>query len=199
MCAGEKHPYDPANTELATKFTVGDYEKARDSKDRDKIAKGIQRRFDERYLTPISGKNTHGFTIMAVSCLMIEALESLREGRETTEGKSLEAFRSFFDHADQFSTLRGHAQGFYKHVRCAILHQAETTGGWRIRRDDSPLFDSENLTVNARRFVVALRRYLTGFCNELRSVPWDDLLWKRVRRKMDAIAWNCRKATRKTN
>jgi hypothetical protein len=124
---------------------------------------------------------------------MIEALESLREGWETTERKSRKAFRSFFGHAEQFSAFRGPVQDFYKHVRCGILHQAETTGGWRILRDDSPLFDSEDLTVNARQFFIALRRYLTGFCNELRSVPWDGPLWTHVCKKMDAIARNCQK------
>ena len=70
--------------ELATGFTVGDYldAVALDPPDRAKIADGIHRRFLERYLDPVSepSKKRHGFTIMAVACLMIEALESFRRG-----------------------------------------------------------------------------------------------------------------------
>ena len=38
-----------------------------------------------------------------------------------------ETFRLFFDAVDSFKAFRG--RDLYKHVRCGILHQAETTGG----------------------------------------------------------------------
>ncbi len=188
MATGE---FDPEDTELAAGFTIRHYKDARKYRKRDIIADAIQLRFKERYLTPVLGNKRHGFAIMAVSCLMIEALESFSQGWKTTEGKSKEAFRLFFCHAEQFSAFRGYAQEFYKHIRCGILHQAETTKGWRIRRDVSPLFDSENHTINAKKFVAALERYLEGLCDQLRSSPWDDPLWRNVCKKMDAIAHNC--------
>ena len=43
--------------------------------------------------------------------------------------------QSFFDVESAFAPFRGHVRDFYKGVRCGILHQAETTMGWRIRRD----------------------------------------------------------------
>ena len=122
-------------TELATKFTVGNYLDAVDTHDGEAIANAIHRRFRERYLDPASDpKKRHGFTMMAVACLMIEALESFRRGWLDTSGRGQgeHAFCSFFDAHVEFAPFRGHAREFYKGVRCGILHQAETTLGWRI-------------------------------------------------------------------
>jgi hypothetical protein len=150
--------HDPEDTELAPGFTVRDYKKARDSHppDRSAIAEAIRGRFADRYIKPVSAPPRRGFTIMAVSCLMIEALESFRQGWETSDRQSKAAFCFFFDASEPFKDLRGHAQAFYTHIRCGILHQAETTGGWRIRRDGGPLFDPAALTIDADRFLDAL-------------------------------------------
>lgn len=182
----------PDDTELAPKFTVRNYKRARDSNppDRTAIADAIRARFVDRYIEPVKAK-PRGFTIMAVSCLMIEALESFRQGWESSNGRSKAAFCFFFDAFAPFKDLRGHAQAFYKHVRCGILHQAETTGGWRIRRDSSPLFDSSNFTINANKFLDALVAVLGTFCDELKTLPWDSAEWKNVRKKMEAIVRNC--------
>lgn len=59
--------HDPADTELASRFTVRDYEKARASADREAIAEAIRRRFAEPYIAPVSGKPKHGFTMMVTS------------------------------------------------------------------------------------------------------------------------------------
>ena len=185
--------HNPDDTELAPGFKVRDYKKARDSHppDRSAIAEAIRARFLDRYIEPVRAKR-RGFTIMAVSCLMIEALESFRQGWETSEGKkSKAAFCFFFDAFEQFKDLRGHAQAFYKHVRCGILHQAETTGGWRIRRDASPVFDSTAITINADRFLDALKDVLDTFCDGLKTAAWDSPEWKNVRSKMNAIVRHC--------
>jgi hypothetical protein len=87
---------DPELTKLASDFTVRDYKAARDAEDRKKIADGIRRRFTERYIAPVSGGPTkHGFTMMAISCLMIEAFVSLRKGWKDSNGKSESAIRFF--------------------------------------------------------------------------------------------------------
>ena len=133
--------------------------------------------------------------MMAVSCLMIEALESFKQGWETTDRQSKAAFCFFFDTSEQFKELRGHAQAFYTNVRCGILHQAETTGGWRIRRDDSALFDAAARTINADRFVERLEQAVSTFCDGLKTAPWDGSQWRRVRAKMDAIVRHCGEGT----
>lgn len=183
---------DPEKTELATGFSVHDYKVSRDAGDREKIAEAIRKRFSERYTKPVGAgtPNKHGFTMMAISCLMIEALESFRQGWTTSDGRSEAAFRFFFDETDAFKEFRGYAQQFYRNVRCGILHQAETTGGWKVVRA-GPLFDPHTLTVNATLFLEGLAHVLDAFCNELRTAAWDSDEWTRVRKKMDAICANC--------
>jgi len=185
--------HDPADTELAKDFTVRDYEKACKCHppDRNAIAEAIRRRFTERYVAPAQAKSRHGFTMMAVSCLMIEALESFRQGWENSSNRSKSAFCFFFDTSKPFVAFLGHAQLFYTHIRCGILHQAETTGGWRIRRDRSPLFDTAELTINADRFLDALVEVLSGFCDGLKTADWDGPEWVRVRKKLNAIVREC--------
>lgn len=181
-------------TELASKFTVRDYERARDSHppNRAAIADAIHRRFSERYITPARVKKGRpGFTMMAVSCLMIEALESFRQGWDNSEGQSKASFCFFFDSWEPFKDIRGHAQAFYTHIRCGILHQAETTGGWRIRRDNSGLFDAHKRTVNADRFLDGLDQVLKNYCDRLHIAAWDSVEWKNVRKKLKAIVRNC--------
>lgn len=186
-------PHDQQDTELAPKFTVRDYIAARDGTppDRVRIADALRERFTNRYIEPIQARK-RGFTMMAVSCLTIEAFESFLQGWESTYGKKSEAaFRLFFDQFAEFAVLRGHAKQFYKHIRCGLLHQAESTGGWRIRRDRSMLFDQAALTINADRFVDALQQVLIRYFEQLKNVDWDESRWENVRNKMNAIVQNC--------
>jgi len=184
---------DPELTKLASNFTVRDYKAARDGKHRVRIAEGVRRRFTERYILPAAdGPNRHGFTMMAISCLMIEAFVSLQKGWKNSDGRSAEAFSSFFNDADLFRGFSGHEKQFYKNVRCGILHQAEATGGWKILRK-GPLFDSGTNTVNAVRFMNTLQKVLNDFCDGLKAAPWDGAQWRSVCLKMDTICDNCTK------
>ena len=146
-------------------------------------------RFEERYLTPISGdsKAKNGFTIMAISCLMIECLESFRRGWPNTRSKSELAFCSFFSNWNAFADFRPVSNEFYTHVRCGLLHQAETTGAWRIIRS-GPL--RRDRTINATRFLAALRVVLHLYAAQLRQEKWDSTTWVAFRKKMEAICAN---------
>ena len=84
---------DPESIELARHFTVRDYKDALMARDKNKIADAIHLRFEERYIRWT--KIVHGFTMMAISCLMIEALESFRYGWPDTKGKSRSVSQSF--------------------------------------------------------------------------------------------------------
>jgi hypothetical protein len=184
---------DPKQTKLASKFTVAQYETACSKKNKEEIAEALRRRFKERYIEPVTAKNRHGFAMMAISCLMIESLESFRQGWENSNSKSELAFCYFFDSHSQFDSFRGHCAQFYKNVRCGILHQAETTGGWRItRKNSAPLFDAVSHTINATSFLKHLCEVLDGFCDALKTADWDSTEWKNVRKKMKALCHNCR-------
>ena len=187
---------DPELTKLATGFTVRDYKAARDARDRNRIAEAIRLRFTERYIKPAKApKRKHGFTIMAISCLMIEALESFRRGWPNSNNKSEVAFCYFFNTTESFKELRPYCEQFYKNIRCGILHQAETTGGWRITRDarKALFFDSESLTLNATHFLQNLSEALNGFCDQLKTTDWDSKDWMNVIKKMNTLCDNCRR------
>jgi hypothetical protein len=180
-----------SSAKLSPTIDVGQYKLLEQKKDREAIARFIQERFSARYIDPVSSGNKHGFTMIAISCLMIEALESFRHGWADTKGKSRKAFHSFFDRHEAFQIFRNRADDFYYGVRCGILHQAETTRGWRIKRSGL-LFEDTNKTINATAFLSRLSACLVEYCEQLRRESWDSEIWNNLREKMQAICSNCR-------
>ena len=177
------------NVKLSDSCSVEDYRKLEDVQDREAIASFLEARFTERYLSPIQVEPTrkNGFTMMAIACLMIEALECFSQGKANSKRESARMFASFFRRWHGFSMFDPVSDQFYQHVRCGILHQAETTGSWRIRRA-GPLLD--NKTINATAFVRALQNVLTRYCDDLREQPWDSATWQAFRAKMKSICTN---------
>lgn len=188
------------DTLLSSSVTAAQYRGFETNKDRARIAKFVLQRFSERYIAPLrcDRHKRHGFCTMAISCLMVEALESFWQGWPDTNNTSRNAFRSFFKRCrEQGSKLGMFAEhvdgkyGFYTGVRCGILHQAETTGGWRIRRN-GPLFDIGTKTVNASKFHRELEARLRSYCGLLQQSDWDDDVWRRLREKMVAVIEHCK-------
>jgi hypothetical protein len=175
---------------LATNFSVAHYRGAVADKDKKKIAGFVERRFRERYIRPVSGYGRHGFAIMAICCLMIESLISFRRGWSASEEKGDRVFAEFFRTNDPFKPLEAVAKHFYGHVRNGLLHQAETTGNWRIRRNGGRLFDQETKTIEADRFRDAVDDALRSYCMELRTEDWESSIWISLRRKLDSICRN---------
>jgi hypothetical protein len=133
--------------------------------------------------------------MMAISCLMIEALEAFFEGWENTRGKSELAFCRFFAQNDGFDVFRRLSRAFYENVRCGILHQAETTGGWRITSGKkAPLLDSSAVApaINAERFLENLKMALERYCRGLEGAKWQSEQWRHVQTKLKALCDNRR-------
>ena len=86
--------------------------------------------------------------------------------------------------------MRDLAGEFYRHVRCGILHQAETTGGWHIRRSGD-ILNGVTKTINATKFISELRVALDNYCQELSAGKWEDCVAENMRKKMDTICRNC--------
>lgn len=184
---------DINDTKLAIGTNVGDYLSFEQAQDKQKIAQFIHDRFAERYIIPLESvprDRKHGFTIMAVCCLMIEAIISFRLGLPDTKGRSRSCFEYFFQHARGFIEFKDMSDEFYRNIRCAILHQAEAKGGWRIRRD-GPLFDKDTLTINASIFLTNLKSYLSDYRREVGQADWNDEIWQNLRKKMNSIIQNC--------
>ena len=176
---------------LSSSVTVAKYCDLENNQDKEGIAKFILERFTERYITPLRGCNTHGFSIMAVSCLMIEALESFWQGWPRSNSET--AFECFFQRCvDQGSPLGVFAQAkdFYKGVRSGILHQAETTKGWRIHRRGS-LYNCKQKSINATKFHNELECALRIYCEVLKASDWDADVWCNLIKKMQSVIAHC--------
>lgn len=180
---------------LSEKTTVSQYLAMEQSKDTNAIATFIYQRFHERYIRPFDAdpKVKNGFIMMVSACLMIEALESFWNGWRKSPNSAL-AFCQFFDRNGRFSSLKGQSQEFYTHVRCGIMHQAETTGGWHIRRDLLTLFDMATKTIDATVFLSAMESSLSDYCGVLRAAAWDSERWKNLRKKMKDVCANTQPA-----
>ena len=180
---------------LSSSVKVAKYRELKANKDKNRIADFIQERFTERYIAPLRGSKKNGFAMMAVSCLMIEALESFWQGWPKTDGnKSEEAFKLFFNRCARQNSPLGvfaKAKDFYKGVRSGILHQAETTKGWRIQRKGC-LYNQKDKIINATQFQNELECALRIYCEELKTSDWDADVWCKLRKKMDSVIDHCR-------
>jgi hypothetical protein len=207
--------FDLNNVRLSSTVTVEDYLALAGNQDREGLSRFVEQRLSERYVAPVKAipmEKKSGFLIMASACLLIETLESFYQGwqstekgiptgdisdpckpsnpKQTTLSRSQVAFCYFFHRQPGFSAFRPHADEFYKCVRCGILHQGETTGGWRISRN-GVLLDAQNRTINANKFLLELHRALTAYSAKLRVANWDEDVWVMFRQKMNAIIEHC--------
>lgn len=195
----------PADTILCWKsrltqsgrVTVADYEawRALGEQGRDNIAEFFRERIRERYIDPVLALDPdkkNGFSIMAVSCLLIETYETFRQGWPSSDKKSALAFCYFFDREALFHSFSGCGQQFYKNVRCGILHQGETTGGWKITRADrKPLFDRPRLSIHATKFHNQMAIVIDRYCRKLKAEPLKNEIWRHFSKKMNATIANC--------
>jgi hypothetical protein len=198
MDTGAKNWDDFILSNYPRKVTVGDVKgwlADTDRKAKGEIIDFIYHRLHHRYLVPLSyipREYKSGFLMMASACLMIETIEAFRNGlKETPDGKARETFKAFFEREkDLFPGLAADATNFYRKVRCGILHQAETKGGYRILRGGQ-LFDAPNKTIDANKFIRALTKALDRYVGELRKSHDDSSLWQNVLKKVKFISENC--------
>jgi len=177
-------------TRLSKSVTVDKYKQLEEQEDKQAIAAFIVERFDERYFNPVMNSSSkHGFTMMAVGCLVIETLESFYHGWHDSSKKY--PFDKFFErqHAEgkSLGVFAGDAIKFHQNIRNGILHQAETKGGWKIRRSGD-LLDLDGKTINADRFIRELRKMVAEYADQLHA---DPILWANFKKKMKRVCANC--------
>jgi hypothetical protein len=81
---------------------------------------------------------------------------------------------------------------FYKHIRCGILHQAETTGGYVIIRKGELFVKRENsIAINANEFVKMMEGCVKEYTDALITNECNSLLWKNAAKKIGHICDNC--------
>lgn len=175
---------------LSSSTSLSKYKEMERTKDTDGIKQFLRERFEERYIAPFEeNPNKNGFIMMASACLMIEALESFWNGWKKSPNSSL-ACCQFFDRNPRFDEIKGLVQEFYTHVRCGIMHQGETTGGWHVRRDVGHLFDRSTKTVDATVFLEEMKEALIDYCSILEKSDWNSQVWQNFRKKMKNVCKN---------
>ena len=107
--------------ELAAGYTVEQYRKDEELHKTEALACFIEKRLNERYIKSV-GCGTHGFTIMAVCCLLIETLQVFKDGLKETKNQSKCMFCKFFQQSKHLLELKECSDNFYTSVRCGILH-----------------------------------------------------------------------------
>lgn len=180
---------------LASDFYLDDYKQLDEGKNKVRIADFVFKRLSERYLIPLENVPSEfksGFSLMANSCLLIETYESFRQGWDSTEGSNSRTFKTFFYREHGFVIFKSDAYDFYSNIRCGILHQGETKGGWKItRKKDAPLFNRVEKTINAAKFFKELRKSLEAYRDLLKTADWDSKVWVNCRKKIYFIIENC--------
>ena len=138
-------------------------------REQEAIADMLYERLSERYIEPFRNHDfKHGFSMMASSCLLIETLFCFQRGRKKTGQTGGEVFEEFFNSSTNLKFFEGYGASFYKNVRCGILHQGETYGGWKIRRKGD-LFNPSGRIINASKFLDALDHELKLFTDSLKT------------------------------
>ncbi|BEV07499.1 hypothetical protein [Methylophilus sp. DW102] len=204
------------NIKIAGNYTISDWKKLSNELSKnlenvdlwEKAFDFFKKRLETRYLNPIryieeNGNSVgEGFAVVTIICSTIEALESFYQGKSYRKGstehpldqnteyfKSQPIFESFLQNREPFKSYfsdKGLATNFYENVRCGILHEAATRGGWKIKTCSSKLIERHDnyWILNRKLLVQAIEDYLKSYKTELFS---SQDLKKAFIRKFDAI------------
>ncbi|MDR7371081.1 hypothetical protein [Flavobacterium aquidurense] len=165
----------------------------KDDQAKEALTNFIYHRFYNRYIKHVKSMDS-GFLKMAVCCLMIETIESFKQGKKNTKptGMGKKMFEDFFkSEKSNFPEFESIYKEFYYNIRCGILHQAETTNGWRILRSGK-ILDKTNKTINSEMFVKALEKSLQDYKTVLDNSTFTEVIWQNAVKKIKYICENCK-------
>lgn len=190
--------------QIAPGFTGGDWKRLSldDNAHHDwqRAVQVLRDRLWKRYVEPVDtlilnepaspNERTVGFTVLAISCLLVEAYACFRLGILDSSGQSRRVFKTLLSQRPRFSVHfdEKRANRFYEAFRCGILHQAETPNDcliWSV----GPLWDERGgiTYLNRTAFHMELKAELEEYLDELRAGSTGDLR-AMFRKKMDHIA-----------
>ena len=157
--------------------------------DRELVIKFFKNRVHTRFLGPISvvqraGKQSgEGFAIVAMQCMLIEFLETLRSGlifnssgkpnRKYEYNRTKVIFVSFLSNRFPFAHYfrKNTALDFYYQFRCPLIHEGGTRGKSKILAEsgDNRLFEMNGsvMTIFRNDFKAAIDQYCQQYQKEL--------------------------------
>lgn len=204
---------------ISPNFNTGDWQKlnlnSKNEVDWDKAFEIFEDRINGRYLKQIEVLDLNpnrkigtyaGFSIMSITCLLIETLEQFWNGNLETSrdnpsngqiSNDAMAFYKFFQRSenfkDFFNTLEK-ANVFYIKIRCGLLHQGQTKGKSLIHiRSSEPMLAwintnqiQDGLSINRRKFVDEIKVIFNKYLLYLKESDLNERK-KIFKRKMDYI------------
>lgn len=181
---GHSVPLQIDNYAVSPKYRVGDWRRAVQSGDWSLKLSIFQDRLNGRYLKPIElmGRDNDigqfaGFSIMALACLLVETLNQFYQGVDETPNDHKQQFWIFFRESENFRPhfMKKTSDMFYSHVRCGLLHQAQTKGATIIRADRNTMVEQirrgskDGIIVDRVRFILALKKEIDDYIRNLKS------------------------------
>lgn len=127
----------------------------------------LEERFTERYFKVIKELSyapaDYGFAIMALNCLLIDAFYQFENGLEETNNNKA-CYTSFLKkHLPHLFPTDTQALLFYKHIRCGILHSAQTKSGSQLTYNKDYAVEFFNCETNIRVDVLNFSHELYGY------------------------------------
>lgn len=189
------------NFRVSPKYSVNDWKTARDNSDWAKMINIFKDRIEGRFLKPIELIATHedikefsGFSILALDCLVIEALQQFHEGKnETPRNRIKNAFITFLTTRESFKNFFNEetASTFFDHFRCGLLHQAQTKEKSLIKISREAMVEviENGLIIDRKKFHDALLEEIDIYV-QLLSKEEEHNLKANFIKKMDFIC-NC--------
>lgn len=163
-------------------------------------------RIANRFLLPVQILRDHaqsteagfGFAMLALDCLLIDALQAFSEGRMSgNEVRSTRCFVDFLVQRPRFAAefvSTSLARKFVESVRNGLLHDGETRQGWRVHersRDGKMLEKGEGGWILYRNdFHAALELEISDYLTQLVETGTDPVIRSRFLLRMDSICGN---------
>lgn len=177
------------NKAISSKYRVSDWRDAMQSDNWTTMAAIFRDRLNGRFLEPIEliGKDNNigefaGFSIMALDCLLVETLNQFYQGWDETPGNHQRHFWTFFRESEYFKPhfTKRMSNIFYSHVRCGLLHQAQTKKRTLIRADQDKMVSPASgglvngIIVDRIRFHNALKQEVSAYSRRLEAGTASD-------------------------
>jgi len=203
-----------SDLKLASNWPVSKVRSCLRRKDRNGLVEFLRERQHERFFRPITHlKNAsgniqgYGFAIMALCALLVETIQSYRDGLPTTFPPELDrlrnmqgvppryriplslringkkAFERFFRaHRRQFPGLSGGR--FYKNIRNGLLHQGQTKARWSLSKWGPDVCDPKGKVIYRDKFAEQLESAFEDYLTKLRKRGWNHRQWINAARKI---------------
>jgi hypothetical protein len=164
-------------------------------------------RFESRFFKPIDAllndprdgtEFYSGFSVLAIDCLLIETFNQFYHGINSSGDKfksNLDTFKDFFSRSkyfkDDFDSI-DKIKAFYDHIRCGLLHQAETKGYTTLNKKRDKLVELiendgiRSIKLNRIEFHKRVVSYFNDYLEILNDKSQIDIR-KNFKNKMDLI------------